>query len=137
MTGDRHVRFCERLGGEIPPCLLSGEFFLKEVSMSTKNFKAMIVKESNGKYIREIGKKNIIDLPEGEVLIKVKYSSLNYKDALSAIGNKGVTKNYPHTPGIDAAGLVESSENPLFKPDDKVIVTGYDLGMNTSGGFGQ
>ncbi|ODS32914.1 MAG: alcohol dehydrogenase [Candidatus Scalindua rubra] len=105
--------------------------------MNTDSFKAMIVKEDNGKYIREIGNKNIADLPEGEVLIKVKYSSLNYKDALSAIGNKGVTRNYPHTPGIDAAGVVESSDNHLIKPGDQVVVTGYDLGMNTSGGFGQ
>jgi len=111
--------------------------FLKEILMSTKNFKAMIVKEDDGKYMREIGNKDIADLPEGEVLIKVKYSSLNYKDALSAIGNKGVTKNYPHTPGIDAAGLVELSDNALFKAGDQVVITGYDLGMNTSGGFGQ
>ncbi len=105
--------------------------------MNTNTFKAMIVKENDGKYMREIGNKNITDLPEGEVLIKVKYSSLNYKDALSAIGNKGVTRKYPHTPGVDAAGLVESSDNPLFKAGDQVVVTGYDLGMNTSGGFGQ
>ena len=105
--------------------------------MNTNNFKAMIVKEDNGKFIREIGNKNIADLPEGDVLINVKYSSLNYKDALSAIGNKGVTRNYPHTPGIDAAGFVESSDSPLFKAGDQVVVTGYDLGMNTSGGFGQ
>jgi putative YhdH/YhfP family quinone oxidoreductase len=105
--------------------------------MNTNTFKAMIVKENDGKYMREIGNKNIADLPEGEVLIKVKYSSLNYKDALSAIGNKGITRNYPHTPGVDAAGIVESSDNPLIKTGDQVVVTGYDLGMNTSGGFGQ
>ncbi len=105
--------------------------------MNTNTFKAMIVKEDDGKYIREIGNKNIADLPEGEVLIKVKYSSLNYKDALSAIGNKGITRNYPHTPGVDAAGVVKSSDNPLLKAGDQVVVTGYDLGMNTSGGFGQ
>lgn len=109
----------------------------KEALMSTNTFKAMIVKEENGKYIREIGNKNITDLPEGEVLIKVKYSSLNYKDALSSTGNKGITRNYPHTPGIDAAGFVELSDNPLFEAGDEVVVTGYDLGMNTSGGFGQ
>ncbi len=105
--------------------------------MNTNTFKAMIVKEDNGKYVREIGGRSTADLPEGDVLINVKYSSLNYKDALSAIGNKGVTKDYPHTPGIDAAGLVESSDNPLLKTGDQVLVTGYDLGMNTSGGFGQ
>ena len=65
------------------------------------------------------------------------YSSLNYKDALSATGNKGVTRSYPHTPGIDAAGIVKASRSNNFKPGDEVIVTGYDLGMNTSGGFGE
>jgi putative YhdH/YhfP family quinone oxidoreductase len=76
-------------------------------------------------------------LPAGEVLVRVHYSSLNYKDALSATGNRGVTRQYPHTPGIDAAGVVEHSENENFTAGEQVIVTGYDLGMNTAGGFGQ
>jgi NADPH:quinone reductase-like Zn-dependent oxidoreductase len=63
--------------------------------------------------------------------------ALNYKDALSSIGNKGVTRKYPHTPGIDAVGTIISSKTNKFKADDKVIVTSYDLGMNTDGGFGQ
>jgi alcohol dehydrogenase len=71
------------------------------------------------------------------VLIRVRYSSLNYKDALSATGNKGVTRRYPHTPGIDVAGVVEQSVVSEFVAGDEVIVTGYDLGMNTSGGFAQ
>ena len=71
------------------------------------------------------------------MLIKVSYSSLNYKDALSANGNKGVTKDYPHTPGIDAVGVIVKSQNSLFKVNDKVIVTSYDLGMNTDGGFSE
>jgi acrylyl-CoA reductase (NADPH) len=100
-------------------------------------FKALIVKEIDGKFIREISTKSIDELPPGDVLIKVIYSSLNYKDALSATGNKGVTRKYPHTPGIDASGIVEESLfNPL-KKGDKVLVTGYDLGMNTSGGFAE
>ncbi len=78
-----------------------------------------------------------IHLPEGDLLLKVHYSSLNYKDALSASGNKGVTRNYPHTPGIDAVGTVVKSDNHLFKTDEKVIVTSYDLGMNTDGGFAE
>ncbi|MAD46733.1 MAG: oxidoreductase [Oceanospirillaceae bacterium] len=77
------------------------------------------------------------DLPAGDVLIEVRYSSLNYKDALSASGNKGVTRSYPHTPGIDAAGVVLESAAEAFKPGDEVVLFGYDLGMNTSGGFGQ
>lgn len=76
-------------------------------------------------------------LPAGEVLIEVHYSSLNYKDALSASGNKGVTRAFPHTPGIDAAGIVLTSSNAKFKAGDEVVVFGYDLGMNTAGGFGQ
>ncbi len=106
--------------------------------MSEKTFSAMVVREAGEKkYERKIEERSIADLPEGEVLIRVLYSSLNYKDALSAIGNKGVTRNYPHTPGIDAAGTVEKSDHPDFKAGDRVLVTGYDLGMNTSGGFGQ
>lgn len=76
-------------------------------------------------------------LPEHNVLIRVYYSSLNYKDALSASGNPGVTKSYPHTPGIDAAGVVEWSDGSRFSAGDRVLVTGYDLGQNTTGGFGE
>ena len=103
-----------------------------------KSFKAMVVSEAGNKqYRREIVQRQIKDLPEGNVLVKVYYSSLNYKDALSASGNKGVTRKYPHTPGIDAAGIVEESTDSAFKIGDQVIVTSYDLGMNTAGGFGQ
>jgi putative YhdH/YhfP family quinone oxidoreductase len=105
--------------------------------MITGKFKSLIVKEENGKFFRSIQNNRVDELPEGEVLIHVHYSSLNYKDALSASGNKGVTRKYPHTPGIDAAGIVEESETDLFGKEDEVLVTGYDLGMNTPGGFGQ
>ncbi len=71
------------------------------------------------------------------MLIRVHFSSLNYKDGLSCIGNPGVTRNYPHTPGIDASGKVTESSDSQFKTGDSVIVTSYDLGMNTSGGFGE
>jgi putative YhdH/YhfP family quinone oxidoreductase len=106
--------------------------------MRDTTFKAMVVSEaSERQYIRQITTKTIDDLPPGDVLVQVRYSSLNYKDALSASGNKGVTRNYPHTPGIDAAGTVAQSTSAQFKPGDNVIVTSYDLGMNTAGGFGQ
>ena len=106
--------------------------------MSNQSFKAFLVSEITEKeFSSEVIERNVSDLPEGEVLIRVKYSSLNYKDALSASGNKGVTREYPHTPGIDAAGEVVISGNESFKEGDEVIVIGYDLGMNTSGGFGQ
>lgn len=74
---------------------------------------------------------------EGEVLIKVQYSSVNYKDALSSSGNRGVTRNFPHTPGIDAAGTVVSDCTGQFSEGDEVVVFGYDLGMNTCGGYGE
>ena len=77
------------------------------------------------------------DLPEGDVLIEVLYSSVNYKDAMSASGVPGVTKQYPHTPGIDAAGIVRASTDPTLSIGSEVLVIGFDLGMNTSGGFGQ
>lgn len=106
--------------------------------MADRTFKALVVWETEDKhYQREILTRQVDDLPPGDVLVKVHYSSLNYKDALSAIGNKGITRNYPHTPGIDAAGVVAESTDDAFKPGDPVIVTSYDLGMNTAGGFGQ
>ena len=106
--------------------------------MTDKLFKALVVEETDDKnYTRKILNKTIDDLPPGDVVVEVHYSSLNYKDALSASGNKGVTRNYPHTPGIDAAGVVAESTDSSFKPGDEVIVTSYDLGMNTAGGFGQ
>jgi len=74
---------------------------------------------------------------EGEVLIKVQYSSVNYKDALSASGNRGVTRSFPHTPGIDAAGTVVSDASGIFPEGTEVVIFGYDLGMNTCGGYGE
>jgi acrylyl-CoA reductase (NADPH) len=105
--------------------------------MRQEKFKAFVVEEKKGTFIRGIKTKLVSDLPDGDLLIRVHYSSLNYKDALSATGNKGVTRKYPHTPGIDAVGTVVSSKTNKFKAQDKVIVTSYELGMNTDGGFGQ
>ena len=102
------------------------------------NFKRLLITENlDGTYTNQIVESTAEDLPTNDLLIKVHYSSLNFKDALSATGNKGVTRTYPHTPGIDAAGEIISSNSLDFKPGDKVIVTGHDLGMNTSGGFSE
>ena len=102
------------------------------------DFKALVVSESDDKeYIREIKARSTDDLPEGDVLVKVNYSSLNYKDALSATGSKGVTRNYPHTPGVDASGEVVETSNNKVIAGEEVIIHAYDLGVNTSGGFGQ
>ena len=104
--------------------------------MST--FNALQARETaTGEFEQVIVQREIAELPAGELLVRVKYSSLNYKDALSASGNRGVTKSFPHTPGIDAAGIVEASSVAEFALGDEVIITGYDLGMNTAGGFGQ
>lgn len=106
--------------------------------MKNTTFKAYwVTEEADGTFRHQIIERNTEELPQNGVLIKVAYSSLNYKDALSASGNKGVTRRYPHTPGIDAAGIVAESDSADFKPGDQVIVTGYDLGMNTMGGFGE
>ena len=102
------------------------------------NFKALMTTEqADGRFESNVVERSTDDLPTGEVLIRVAYSSLNYKDALSATGNRGVTRQFPHTPGIDAAGTVSESSVAEFAVGDEVIVTGYDLGMNTAGGFGQ
>lgn len=106
--------------------------------MAIKTFRALRVKENEtGKFIRNIIERKLDDLPDGDVLIKVRYAALNYKDALSSVGNKGVTRNYPHTPGIDAAGTVVECKTPQFNAGDKVLVTSYDLGMNTDGAFAE
>ena len=96
-----------------------------------------VSEHADGKFTGSVVEKDTASLPEGDVLIRVEYSSLNYKDALSASGNKGVTKNYPHTPGVDAAGTVAESSSAKFAEGALVLVTGHDMGMNTPGGFGQ
>ena len=100
-------------------------------------FKAFWVEKNDEGTSHSLITRQTADLPEGELLIKVAYSSVNYKDALSSKGMPGVTRNYPHTPGIDAAGIVVESSVSSFAPGDEVICIGYDLGMNTAGGYGQ
>lgn len=101
-------------------------------------FKALLITETpEKKFERAIVQRSVEDLPKGDVLIRVHYSALNYKDGLSATGHKGISKNFPHTPGIEAAGRVAVSTVKQFKKDDEVFLTGYDLGMNTSGAFAE
>jgi len=105
---------------------------------NTVKFKALVVEKTlDNQYVREIRERSIDDLPPGDLVVRVHYSSLNYKDALSATGHPGVTRLFPHTPGIDAAGEVVSCDSGAFAPGDQIIVTGYDLGMETDGGWGQ
>lgn len=101
------------------------------------SFKAYLVEEATGGMTASWTDRTDDQLPAGDVLIEVAYSSVNYKDALSASGNRGVTREYPHTPGIDAAGTVLQSDDSGFAAGDQVVVFGYDLGMNTAGGYGQ
>jgi acrylyl-CoA reductase (NADPH) len=105
---------------------------------NSHSFRALVTEEAtSGEFSSSIRERNIHDLPAGELLVKVSFSGLNYKDALSFSGNKGITRRYPHTPGIDAAGIVKASSDPDFVAGDEIVVTGYDLGMNTSGGLAE
>lgn len=104
--------------------------------MST--FRALLVeKQDDGRFTRRVVERDVDELPDGDLLVEVAYSSLNYKDGLSATGNPGVSRNFPHTPGIDVAGTVLESRVDAFSPGDDIIAIGFDLGMNTPGGFGQ
>ena len=103
----------------------------------SNTYNAFVVDEIEDQFKSSIKSLPLPELQDGFVLIDVLYSSLNYKDALSASGNKGVTKSYPFTPGIDAVGRIRQSKDNNLKEGDEVIVTGYDLGMNTNGGFGE
>ncbi len=106
--------------------------------MKNRTYRAFVVRGGGeGRFAGNIEEKDTAGLPAGDVLIRVRYSALNYKDALSASGNRGVTRRYPHTPGIDAAGVVEESAVNELAVGDSVVVCGYDLGMNAPGGFGQ
>lgn len=106
--------------------------------MGTQEFTSLVVKKNaDNLFVREIRARLLDDLPPGDLVVRVHYSSLNYKDALSATGHPGVTRQFPHTPGIDAAGEVVSCDSAAFAPGDKVIVTGHDLGMETDGGWGE
>lgn len=102
------------------------------------NYQAFVTEEiEENNFVSSFKNLEIKDLDINEVLIKVNWSSLNYKDALSARGHKGITRSYPHTPGVDASGVVVRSSDNSFKVGDKVVVTGHDLGMNTNGGFAE
>jgi putative YhdH/YhfP family quinone oxidoreductase len=106
--------------------------------MDKQTFRAYRVYENpDGSIARRVEERSTDDLPDNDVLVKVAYSALNYKDGLSASGHKGITRKYPHTPGIDSAGVVVEDRSGRFEPGTEVIVAGFDLGMNTDGGFGE
>src|SRR5688500_9925250 len=96
-----------------------------------------LVEERDGAVQASMTERAKGDLPPGEVLIRVAYSSLNYKDALAATGHRGVVRCFPHVPGIDAAGVVEESRAVHVRAGDRVLITGYDLGAAAWGGWAE
>ena len=105
--------------------------------MSTDFSAYLVTKSADGQIRGSIESLSVDDLPDGEVLIRVAYSSLNYKDAMAATGHPGVVKRFPHVPGVDAAGVVAQSASDRFREGDEVIVTGYEMGSPRWGGYAQ
>lgn len=101
------------------------------------NFDAYRIYEQDGKSAGHFVKLQLSDLDPGEVVIRVHYSSVNYKDALAATGAGKVIRRFPCVGGVDAAGMVISSVDARFKPGDAVIVTGYGMGVDHDGGFAE
>ena len=101
------------------------------------DYRAWVVRTIGNGTTRSIETRPVTALPDHPVLIEVHYSGLNYKDGLSASGHRGVTRNYPQVPGIDAAGVVVQDTSGTFTPGSRVICTSYDLGMNTHGAFSE
>ncbi len=106
--------------------------------MIPKTFKCYLVtRDGAGSVKAGLAERSIDELPAGDVLIRVAFSSLNYKDALAASGHQGVVKQFPHVPGVDVAGTVAASDVKEFAPGDQVVVTGYDVGATRWGGWAE
>ncbi len=103
----------------------------------TAMFKALVLEERNGKVIAATEELSEDRLPEGDMLIAVEYSSLNYKDAMAIQGLGKLVRKYPHVPGIDLAGTVADSRSPAFRAGDKVVLTGFRVGEWRFGGYAQ
>lgn len=104
--------------------------------MTIESFQALVVNQEE-EFTVNINNLTLNDLPNGEVLIKVSYSGINYKDSLATIPNGKIVTSYPFVPGIDLAGIVVSSEDPQFKEGDEVIATSYEIGVTHFGGFSE
>lgn len=103
----------------------------------TDHFKALVLSKQNGKVEHHIRQLCVDDLPEGDVLVAVKYSSLNYKDCLAVAGRGKIIQQYPMVPGVDLTGEVLASACPDFQPGDAVLLTGWGVGERYWGGFTQ
>ena len=103
----------------------------------SEKFKAIVIDNQNEKFSREIKELNINELKDGNVLVKIDYSSLNYKDALILKDGGKIVRKFPFIPGIDFSGIVVESEDDKFKKDDNVILTGFRVGEAYFGGFSQ
>jgi NADPH2:quinone reductase len=99
-------------------------------------FQAFRVYEEQGKVEGRVAAVSLDELSPGEVVVDAEYSSVNYKDALAATGAGKIIRRFPLTGGIDVSGVVESSEDPRFRPGDRVLATGFGLGVTHDGGFG-
>ncbi|MGG0409717.1 NADPH:quinone oxidoreductase family protein [Peribacillus simplex] len=102
-----------------------------------QQFDALVVNKQDDQFTVNIQQLSLNDLPQGDVLIRVHYSGVNYKDSLACIPNGNIVSSYPIVPGIDMAGVVVSSEDSRFKEGDEVIATSYGIGVSQSGGYSQ
>lgn len=104
----------------------------------SETFKAIVLEERDGQVTTSLHELPRDRLPEGDVLVRVAYSDLNFKDGLAMTGNRNkVVRSFPMVPGIDLAGTVEESSSPQFKPGDRVVLTGWGVGERHWGGFAQ
>ena len=101
------------------------------------SFTAYVVDKQDDRVAGRTDSLSLEDLPTGEVTIKVAYSSLNYKDGLACTGRGGVVRHYPHVPGVDAAGTVVASESADVAVGERVVITGYDFGVGSFGGYAE
>ena len=105
--------------------------------MSDVKFRAYVVNKTETEFSAGLTELKVDDLSTGEVLIKVAYSGINYKDGLASIPDGRVIRKYPLVPGIDLSGSVVESSDPRFKAGDQVLATSYDLGVAHTGGFSE
>ena len=102
-----------------------------------EQFKALMVDKNENDFSFQVKNITLNELPQGDVLIKVVYSAINYKDGLASIPNGKIVTTYPFIPGIDLAGVVVSSQDPRFREGDEIIATSYEIGVSHYGGYSE